>query len=103
MIYVIARIELVAGARDAFLQQFCALVPQVRREKGCIEYQPLVDVGTQIGSQPAPRDDVVVVAEKWETVEDLEDHLMAPHMVEYRRAVKSLVANTVLEVLQPAC
>jgi len=100
MIYVIARIRLVAGAREEFLRQFRMLVPKVRAEKGCVEYEPLLHVGTELGS--APPDDVVVVAEKWETIEDLENHLMAPHMVEYRRAVKPLVAATELEIFQPA-
>ena len=48
------------------------------------------------------RENVVTVIEKWESIEALEAHLMQPHMLEYRKAVKDLVAGTTLLVLEPA-
>ena len=102
MICVIARIEVAPGRRDDFLARFREVVPKVLDESGCLEYGPMVDVPTSIGAQEAPRDQVVTVVEKWESVEALEAHLIAPHMLEYRKSVKDLVVGTSLEILQPA-
>jgi quinol monooxygenase YgiN len=102
MIQVIATIELHAGRRDAFLEIFHRLVPQVRAERGCLEYGPMIDLATTIGAQMPVRANVVVVAEKWESIAALEAHLQAPHMAEYRKTVKDLVVKVTLQVLQPA-
>ena len=102
MICVIARIELAEGRRDDFLAEFRRLVPKVLEEKGCLEYAPMVDVPTAVGAQSPARDHVVTVVEKWERVEALEAHLVAPHMLEYRKAVKPMVVKTALEILRPA-
>ena len=102
MIFVIATIQLSPGKRADFLKEFHAVVPKVRAEKGCIEYGPTVDVATLIPSQPPVRDDVVTVVEKWSSLEALQDHLMAPHMLEYRGKVKDFVAGVSLQVLEPA-
>ena len=102
MIHVIATIELAEGRRDDFLKEFHALVPQVRAEEGCIEYGPAVDADSGIPVQGPLRENVVVVLEKWESLEALKAHLVAPHMKTYRAAVKDLVQNTALEILQPA-
>lgn len=102
MIFVIATIQLAPGKRADFLKEFHALVPQVRAEEGCIEYGPTIDVATMIPSQPPVRDDVVTVVEKWASLEALQAHLMAPHMLEYRGKVKAFVAGVSLQVLQPA-
>jgi quinol monooxygenase YgiN len=102
MIRVIATIELVAGRRDEFLEIFHVLVPKVRAERGCLDYRPMVDLTTNISAQQPVRADVVTIVEAWETLDALESHLMAPHMLDYRKAVKDLVQNVALLVLQPA-
>jgi quinol monooxygenase YgiN len=102
MIHVIATIELHQGRRDDFLAEFHRLVPLVRAEEGCIEYGPALDVATAIPVQLPPRPDVVTVLEKWESVEHLERHLVAPHMHEYRPRVRDMVERTTLIVLTPA-
>ncbi len=102
MIRVIATIELAAGRRDAFLKLFHVLVPKVQAEEGCLDYGPLVDVPTNISAQPAVRPNVVTVVEAWESVEALETHLMAPHMLDYRKAAEGLVMRVTLQVLEPA-
>ncbi|MFH1265837.1 MAG: antibiotic biosynthesis monooxygenase, partial [Planctomycetota bacterium] len=81
---------------------FHELVPKVLEEEGCLEYGPMVDVPTSIGAQAPARDHVVTVVEKWENVEALEAHLIAPHMLEYRKAVKPMVVGTSIEILEPA-
>ena len=102
MICVIATIELAEGRREDFLAAFGKVVPSVLEESGCLEYGPMIDLATSIPSQPPVRDDVVTVVEKWQSPEALEAHLMAPHMLEYRKAVKDMVLGTSLQVLQPA-
>jgi quinol monooxygenase YgiN len=62
----------------------------------------MIDFPTSIPAQPPARSDVVTVVEKWESIEALEAHLMAPHMLDYRKTVKDLVVDTTLLVLEPA-
>jgi quinol monooxygenase YgiN len=102
MIYVIATVELVPGQREVFLSEFRRLVPQVRAEQGCLEYQPTLDLRADIPVQPPTRENVLTVIEKWESLAALKQHLSAPHMQEYRARVKDMVAKVELRVLQPA-
>ena len=102
MINVIATVRLNSGCRAAFLEEFRKLVPLVQAEDGCIEYGQTVDVDTNIDAQGPTRDDVVTVIEKWDNLEALEAHLVAPHMLEYRGKVKDLVAGAELQITEPA-
>jgi len=101
VIHVIATVELKAGSRDEFLQQFRKIVPDVLGEEGCLEYGPNVDVASNISVQPEPRANVVTVVEKWESMEHLEAHLVAPHMLTYRENVKLLVERVSLQIVEP--
>ena len=102
MIHVIATIEIAPGRREDFLAVFQELVPDVQAEQGCIEYGPAVDLATSIGDSPSPRENVVTVIEKWDSVEALQAHLEAPHMARYRRTVKDIVLGVSIRVLEPA-
>ena len=101
MIYVIATIDLQPGKREEFLAEFAKIVPLVQAEEGCLEYGPTIDLETNISAQPPERTDTVTIVEKWEDLECLERHLIAPHMIDYRPRVKSLVAGSSLQILQP--
>lgn len=102
MICVIATIELSEGCREEFLAVFRELVPKVLAEEGCIEYAPMVDVPTELPGQPPVEEDVVTVVEKWASLEDLERHLMAPHMGEFRERTKAFRHRAVLRILEAA-
>ncbi|EAQ76948.1 putative quinol monooxygenase [Blastopirellula marina] len=102
MIYVIATIELEPGSREQFLAAFHALVPLVHAEQGCLEYGPAIDVATGLGPQLPLRSNVVTVMEKWESIEALKTHLIAPHMDEYRTKVSDIVLGMQLQVVEPA-
>jgi quinol monooxygenase YgiN len=102
MVHVIATIEVAPGKRDAFLTEFRKLMPKVHAENGCIEYGPAVDVASGIAVQDAPRPNVVLVIEKWSDLPALKAHLAAPHMDDYREAVKNIVTGVRLQVLEPA-
>src|SRR6516225_5495647 len=98
MIHVLATIEVNHGKRDKLLAEFHRIVPLVRAEAGCIEYGPAVDVPVTL-SVPTPlREDVVVVIEKWESIDALRAHTIAPHMQDYRVRVKDLVVRVQLQV-----
>ncbi len=99
MIHVVATIEVAAGKREDFLEEFHKLVPLVHAEQGCVEYGPAVDAETALAEN---RPDTVVVLEKWADLSALQAHLEAQHMVEFREQVKSLVRGTKLQVLRPA-
>ena len=102
MIIVLATIELAEGRRNDFLAEFHQVVPLVRAEAGCLEYGPTVDAVTGIEKQAPLRDSTVVVVEKWESLDALNAHLVAPHMGDYRERVKDLVTGMNLQVLEPA-
>ncbi len=102
MVHVIATIELKPGCREDFLKQFHRVMPLVHAEKGCLEYGPAVDLPAGLARQIPEREDVVVVIEKWASLDDLKAHTQAPHMAEYRTWVKDFVVNVQLQILQPA-
>ena len=101
MILVLVTVEVKDAQRDRFLEEFAKIVPLVRAEAGCIEYGPTLDAETDIEGQVGPRENVVTIVEKWESLEHLKAHLTAPHMLEYRPKVKPLLAQTRLQILKP--
>ena len=101
MIHVIASIGVKPGRRADFLELFRKNLPDIRAENGCIEYIPAVDTDSGIDAQQ--RDgNVVMVIEKWETLDALHAHLKAPHMEAYRAATADLVEHVSLKVLENA-
>ena len=77
-------------------------VPEVRAEKGCIEYVPVVDADTDLAAQTRYGPDTFTVIEKWESVEALRAHGAAPHMAAYAAKTQDLVAERAIYVLSEA-
>lgn len=102
MIHVLATVNVVEGKRSAFLAEFHQVIPKVRAEDGCIEYGAAVDVVTNLPAHVGPREQTVVIVEKWRDLAALENHLMAPHMLAYRERIRDLVENVSLQILEPA-
>lgn len=102
MIHVIATIDLAPGTREAFLAEFRKIIADVRAEAGCIEYGPAIDAETGIPTQNKLGADRVTVLEKWESVDALKAHAVAPHMQAYRARAKEFVRGMELRVLSPA-
>ena len=98
MIHVIATAHIVKGHRQTFLHEFNANVPHVLAEKGCLQYTPTVDLVSGIDHQIPPEEDTVVIIEQWESIEDLGNHLVAPHMLECRKRVKDIVRSAELRI-----
>lgn len=101
MIVVVASIRVKEGRVPDFLKIFKANVPNVLAEEGCIEYLPTVDVPAESIPQEL-NPNVVSVIEKWRSVEDLQAHLNAPHMMDYRDKVEDLVEHVSIRVLREA-
>jgi quinol monooxygenase YgiN len=100
MIYVVATIQLTAGHREAFLAEQKHLLPLVLSEAGCLEYTPTVDIAVTDPPKTPLRDSVVVMQEKWESLDALKAHFVAPHMVAFRERVKQMVVGTKVEVFE---
>ncbi len=101
MINVLASIHIKEGRLPEFIDIFKSNIPNVLKEKGCIEYVPAIDLPTGLPPQEL-NDNIVTIIEKWESIEDLQAHLSAPHMVAYQENVKDLVEKLSLKVLKGA-
>ena len=99
MISVIASVRVKVGKVPEFLTMFKANVPEVRQKKGCIEYFPAVDVQTDLPMQSLD-DHVITIIEKWESVEDLSNHLMSPQMQERLERERVMVEEVIIKVLE---
>ncbi|HIE99421.1 MAG TPA: antibiotic biosynthesis monooxygenase [Planctomycetes bacterium] len=101
MVTVIATVTCTSGHRNDFLTEFRKIVPEVLQEAGCIEYGPTIDAATDLGNQHIDENRVTIV-EKWESLDALKAHLVAPHMEAYRPKVKEFVESSELRVLESA-
>ncbi len=99
MISVIASIRVKTGKLHDYLAILKANVPAVRKEKGCIEYVPTVDLDVKLPPQVLDNN-VVTLLEKWESLEALHAHLGSPHMLDYREKVRTFVESVSFKVLQ---
>ena len=100
-VHVVAIITTKTGSRDKVLDLFRANVPAVHAEQGCIEYQATIDTDDAGGIQTKHGDDTFVVIEKWESLDALKAHAVAPHMVSYGAAAKDMIESKVIHVLSP--
>ena len=101
MINVIATIEVKPGTRQDFITAFNNNVPAVLAEDGCIEYFPAIDIETEIGAQET-NENVVVVIEKWESLDHLKAHLDAPHMLSFRENAGHMIDGISLKIVEKA-
>ncbi len=101
MIHVIATITARPGQREAILAALRENIPNVLAENGCIEYGPAIDAdGPPVQTRLGP--DTFVVVEKWADIAALQAHMEARHMAAYAARVKDLIAERVIQVLEPA-
>lgn len=101
MINVIAALHIKEGRVAEFIEIFKANVPNVLKEKGCIEYAPTTDVATGLAVQDT-NSNVVTIVEKWNSLGDLKAHLGAPHMLTYGEKVKAMVEKKSIKILSAA-
>ncbi len=101
MINVVASIHVKPGKLSDYLAILKANVPAVRKEKGCIDYVPTVDVDSKLPPQVVDKN-CVTLLEKWESLEALQAHLGSPHMLDYREKVKDMIERVTIKVLREA-
>jgi quinol monooxygenase YgiN len=101
MINVIASIHIKEGRLSEFIEIFKFNIPNVLQEEGCLDYVPTIDIPTGLPPQKLDRD-VVTIIEKWDSLEALQAHMSAPHMLAYRERVKDLVEKVSLKILKEA-
>ena len=99
MINVIASIHIKEGRLSEFIEIFKSNMPNVLKEKGCIEYMPTIDVLTGLPPQEL-NNNVVTIIEKWDSLEVLQAHLSSPHMLAYKEKTKNLVDKMSVKVLE---
>ena len=102
MIHVIATLEFEPGMRDFVLSEFRQVVPLVRAEAGCLEYTPAIDADTGWTTQRQIGPNSLMVIERWETLEALKAHDVAPHMQAYRAKATPFIRGGEIRVLVPA-
>lgn len=101
MIHVIASIRIKEGRLPEFIEIFKSNISNVLDEKGCIKYVPTLDAPTDLPVQELDKN-VVTILEKWRSMEDLQTHLTAPHMLVYKEKVANLVEKVSLKILAEA-
>ena len=102
MIFVIAKSVLVdPAAKAAFIEAYKENLPNVLAEKGCIRYDLAEDFNSGFSAQQFNEENCVTFVEAWESIEDLENHLKAPHMDTFREKIASLRKSSSLQVMSP--
>jgi len=99
MVHVLAVITTKPGMRGEVLSLFNANVPAVHAEDGCIEYGATVDHADAGPVQTKFGEDTFVVVEKWASLEALQAHSQAAHMVAYGQSVKDMLADRRIYVM----
>ena len=100
MIRVVAVITTNPARREEVLAAFRANVPNVRAEKGCIEYAGHIDAAnvgpfhTDYGPEFFRS-----FSNPWESPDALRAHVTAPHMKAYSEKTKDLIAKRTIDVL----
>jgi len=102
MIRVVAVITAKPGRREELLAAAHANIPKVLAEEGCLEYGPVIDAEGFGAFQAKMGPDVFVFIESWASADALKAHGVAPHMVDYGKATKDLVADRKIHIFQPA-
>jgi len=99
MIHVIAILTAKIGHRASLLAAFQEIVPEVRKEPGCLEYRPVIDMATAPVKFGA---DTLVVIEKWQDQAALDAHNGAPALTGFMERAKHLIAQADVYLMQDA-
>jgi quinol monooxygenase YgiN len=99
MIHIVAVLTAKIGHRAGLQAALDSVVPAVRAEPGCLEYQPVVDADHSPAKFGA---DTLVVIEKWHDRDALDGHNAGEPLAEFREKAKHLLAQADVYVLQEA-
>lgn len=99
---VVAMITTKPGKRDEVLAAFKANVPAVHAEKGCIEYNAVIDMDGVGGFQTELGENSFAVIEKWESMDALMAHAASDHMKAYGAKTKDMLDSRTIHILKSA-
>jgi quinol monooxygenase YgiN len=99
MIHVVAEFKIKSGKREEFLAIFKKIIPEVKKEKGCIEYFPTIDIDSKLSLQTKNEDSVIII-EKWENLAALQDHTTTSHMAKFVSEIKDIVEASSVKIMQ---
>lgn len=99
MIHVVAVLTAKIGHRAALLSAFRSIVPEVRAEPGCIEYQAVIDLDSSPSKFGA---DTVVVIEKWADQAALDAHNEGAALKGFQEKAKHVLAQVDVYLLHDA-
>src|SRR4051794_34707823 len=90
MVHLIVTVTTHPGRAAEYISAFHALAPKVRLEPGCLEYDIYQD-STDKRFDNEVRPDTVVLCEKWESIEALQQHTKGSAALnEFRQAIKEM-------------
>ena len=90
MVELIITVTTRPGRVAEYVAAFGALALRVRLEEGCVEYDIYVD-SDDARFDNEVRPDTVVLCEKWDSIEALQQHTRSSAaLVEFRQAVKNI-------------
>jgi quinol monooxygenase YgiN len=90
------------GMRERILEAYRGNVDAVRAEAGCLAYEATVDVPGVPSIFASFGDDTFVVVERWQSMEALRAHAVAPHMKAYAAKIEPFTASRAVHLLQAA-
>ncbi|MCQ2402727.1 MAG: antibiotic biosynthesis monooxygenase [Lentisphaeria bacterium] len=97
MIHVNARAVIKPECMDAYLAILSDIVPKVRQEPGCIQYEPCLD-----WTADGTRKPVVTMVETWTSKEALDAHLAGPNIADFRKRNAGMRESSTCDILYPA-
>ncbi|MEI7432512.1 MAG: putative quinol monooxygenase [Betaproteobacteria bacterium] len=102
MIHVLAFVSIKPGMMAQALTVYRTLVREVMaNEPGCLEYSPTTDCDLGlINQQKNP--DMILVTERWKSVDDFKAHLDAPHVIKFRFAIREYLDQIVIRITRDA-
>jgi len=96
MIYVLAFVRTKPGMVSQALDIYRELVPKVMaNEPGCLAYAPTRDVDLSLPNQDKD-EDMIVVNERWKTIDDFKAHLNMPHSIEFRSKIRHYLNERII-------
>jgi quinol monooxygenase YgiN len=101
MVYVYASVQVKKGRVQDFIKLFKTYSAEVKKEPGCIDYLPAVDLNTGSPFQTKDENSVYII-EKWKDMGSLGVHLNSPAFQKEQEKEKDMVEGVMIKIMQEA-
>ncbi len=102
MVHMIVRVTLFTDKVNEYIHEFKNIAQYVRTEEGCLDYNLFVDaVDSRFNNEK--REGVVVISERWESIDALIKHSKSQLMQNFREKVGKLRVSSSYELLTLVC